>query len=218
VDGESLGVIDFDDCGFSWFFCDFAATVSFMEHEPVVDQLQHARLEGYRTVAPVSREDEAMLPAFVMLRRMLLTAWLASHSDTETARRLRAGYTGRTIAMGDAIPANVVTRAFERSGGRPAEASCREIRASHLSHQFRTRNDIDKAHQTRSESSENAVKSTKLIDILPLITVWLQVQVLSELTTKSIAVQSPVCGRGGLSPQVSAKVPSWSERAAPHRP
>jgi hypothetical protein len=33
-------------------------------------------------------------------------------------------------------------------------------------------------------------------------------------TMKSIAVQSPVCGRGGLSPQVSAKVPSSSERAA----
>ena len=54
----------------------------------------------------------------------------------------------------------------------------------------------------------------KPILILPLITVWLQVRVLSEPATKSIAVESPVCGRGGLSPQVSGKVPSWSERAA----
>jgi Ser/Thr protein kinase RdoA (MazF antagonist) len=101
VDGERLGVIDFDDCGFSWFFYDFAAAVSFMEHEPVVAQLQDAWLEGYRTVAPVLREDEAMLPAFVMLRRMLLTAWLASHSDTDTARRLGTGYTDGTVAMGE---------------------------------------------------------------------------------------------------------------------
>jgi hypothetical protein len=32
---------------------------------------------------------------------MLLTAWLASHSDTETARRLGTGYTDGTVAMGE---------------------------------------------------------------------------------------------------------------------
>jgi Ser/Thr protein kinase RdoA (MazF antagonist) len=101
VDGARLGIIDFDDCGFSWFFYDFAAAVSFMEHEPIIAELQHAWLEGYRQVAPVSKADEAMLPVFVMLRRMLLTAWLASHSDTETARRLGTGYTAGTVAMGE---------------------------------------------------------------------------------------------------------------------
>jgi Ser/Thr protein kinase RdoA (MazF antagonist) len=101
VDGARLGIIDFDDCGFSWFFYDFAAAVSFMEHEPIVAELQHAWLEGYRQVAPVSKADEAMLPVFVMLRRMLLTAWIASHSDTETARRMGTEYTEGTVAMGE---------------------------------------------------------------------------------------------------------------------
>jgi Ser/Thr protein kinase RdoA (MazF antagonist) len=101
VDGARLGVIDFDDCGFSWFFYDFAAAVSFMEHEPIVAELQDAWLEGYRQVAPVSKADEAMLPVFVMLRRMLLTAWIASHSDTETAVRLGTEYTEGTVAMGE---------------------------------------------------------------------------------------------------------------------
>jgi Ser/Thr protein kinase RdoA (MazF antagonist) len=101
VDGARLGIIDFDDCGFSWFFYDFAAAVSFMEHEPIVAELQNAWLEGYRQIAPVSKADEAMLPAFVMLRRMLLTAWIASHSDTETARRLGTGFTEGTVAMGE---------------------------------------------------------------------------------------------------------------------
>ena len=36
-----------------------------------------------------------------------------------------------------------------------------------------------------------------IIDSLPLITVWLQVRVRSEPTTKSIVGQSIVCGRGG---------------------
>jgi hypothetical protein len=47
-----------------------------------------------------------------------------------------------------------------------------------LPHQFRTRNDLIKAQRTRTKSNENTAKSTKLIDILPLITVWLQVRVL----------------------------------------
>jgi Ser/Thr protein kinase RdoA (MazF antagonist) len=75
--------------------------VSFMEHEPVVTALQASWLDGYRTIAPVSREDELMLPIFVMLRRMLLTAWIASHSDTETARKLGMDYTDGTVAMGE---------------------------------------------------------------------------------------------------------------------
>jgi Ser/Thr protein kinase RdoA (MazF antagonist) len=101
VDGARLGIIDFDDCGFSWFFYDFAAAVSFMEHEPIVAELQNAWLEGYRQIAPVSKADEAMLPVFVMLRRMLLTAWIASHSDTETARRMGTEYTEGAVAMGE---------------------------------------------------------------------------------------------------------------------
>lgn len=101
VNGPRLGVIDFDDCGFSWFFYDFATAVSFMEHEPLVAELQACWLDGYRTISPVSRDDELMLPVFVMLRRMLLTAWIASHSDTETARRLGTNYTEGTVAMGE---------------------------------------------------------------------------------------------------------------------
>jgi Ser/Thr protein kinase RdoA (MazF antagonist) len=72
-----------------------------MEHEPIVADLQNAWLEGYRQIAPVSKADEAMLPIFVMLRRMLLTAWIASHSDTETARRLGTEYTNGTVAMSE---------------------------------------------------------------------------------------------------------------------
>jgi Ser/Thr protein kinase RdoA (MazF antagonist) len=73
VEGDRLGIIDFDDCGFSWFFNDFAAAASFIEHQSIVPELQAAWIEGYREVAAVSKEDEAMLPVSVMLRRMLLT-------------------------------------------------------------------------------------------------------------------------------------------------
>ena len=100
ADGARLGVIDFDDCGFCWHLYDFAAAVSFMEHEPVVPSLMQAWVAGYREVAPLADADVALLPTFVMLRRMLLTAWLASHAETPTAQALGAGYTAGTVAMG----------------------------------------------------------------------------------------------------------------------
>lgn len=101
IDGDRLGVIDFDDCGFGWFAYDFAAAISFFEHDPVIPALQAAWVEGYRTVAPLSVEDEAMLPTFIMLRRLLLTAWVAGHSETPTAQEVGPGYTDGTVIMAD---------------------------------------------------------------------------------------------------------------------
>ncbi|MEM8759566.1 MAG: phosphotransferase, partial [Pseudomonadota bacterium] len=96
-----IGVIDFDDCGFGWFMYDFAAAVSFYEHEPFIPDVQAAWIEGYREVADLPAEDEAMLGTFVMLRRLLLTAWLASHAETPTAQELGNGYTDGTVALAE---------------------------------------------------------------------------------------------------------------------
>lgn len=103
VDGDTLSVIDFDDCGFSWYLYDFAAAISFIEHEPIVPELQAAWIAGYRTVAPLSDEECDILPAFIMLRRMLLTAWIASHSETPTAQALGEAYTQGTVALARAF-------------------------------------------------------------------------------------------------------------------
>ncbi|SFH84922.1 phosphotransferase enzyme family protein [Albimonas pacifica] len=97
-----LGVIDFDDCGFGWFAYDFAAAISFLETEPYIPDLAAAWLEGYAAVAPLPPEAEAMLPHMIMLRRMLLTAWIASHAETPTAQELVAdGYTSGTVALAE---------------------------------------------------------------------------------------------------------------------
>jgi Ser/Thr protein kinase RdoA (MazF antagonist) len=100
ADGAQLGVIDFDDCGFCWHLYDFAAAVSFMEDNPAVPALMRAWVAGYRAVAPLPDGDAALLPCFVMLRRMLLTAWLASHAETPTAQALGARYAAGTVALG----------------------------------------------------------------------------------------------------------------------
>jgi len=97
---DGLGVIDFDDCGYSWFIYDFASAISFHEMNPIVPELQSAWLEGYRSIRPLSAEDEAMIPDFIMYRRLLLTAWIASHAETDTAKDAGlAAYTAGTLAL-----------------------------------------------------------------------------------------------------------------------
>ena len=97
--GGGLAAIDFDDCGFGWFFYDFAAAVSFAEDDPDLPELRRAWLAGYRTVAPVTGEDEAMLSAFVMLRRILLTAWIASRRGSPVADGFGEGFTAGTVRL-----------------------------------------------------------------------------------------------------------------------
>jgi Ser/Thr protein kinase RdoA (MazF antagonist) len=102
VDGLDVRVIDFDDCGFSWFMYDFATTVSFFEDHPQVPELQAAWVDGYRSVAPLDPADEAELDTFVMLRRLLLVAWIGSHHAFATeAADLGAGFTESSCALAE---------------------------------------------------------------------------------------------------------------------
>lgn len=106
ADGDRLGVIDFDDCGFGWFAFDFAASVSLMEADPALGDLQDAWLTGYASVAPLSPEDRAMLPAFVMLRRIQLTAWGATHAETPTGARAGRAYAEGTVDLAERFLTN----------------------------------------------------------------------------------------------------------------
>ncbi len=99
VADERLGIIDFDDCGFCWFIYDFAAAISFYETDPSIPMLQNAWVKGYRSVTTLGQEDVNQIPTFIMLRRILLTAWLASHSETPTGQELGSTYTDGTVAL-----------------------------------------------------------------------------------------------------------------------
>jgi Ser/Thr protein kinase RdoA (MazF antagonist) len=102
VDGDRTIVIDFDDCGLAWFMYDWATAVSFMEDHPQVPELQAAWVEGYRSIARLSAEDEAELSTFVMLRRLLLVAWIGSHHTFATeAAELGAGFTAGTCELAE---------------------------------------------------------------------------------------------------------------------
>ena len=99
IDGGTTKVIDFDDCGFGWLMYDCATTLSFFEHRPEVPALVAAWLRGYRRVIDLPRADEEEIPTFVMLRRLLLVAWIGSHSETELARSMGVEYTEGTVPL-----------------------------------------------------------------------------------------------------------------------
>jgi Ser/Thr protein kinase RdoA (MazF antagonist) len=99
VDGDHVKVIDFDDCGFSWFMYDAATPVSFYEHEPQVPELLEHWKVGYRQVRELSSADEAEIPTFVMLRRLLLVAWIGTRRDTDLAKSMGAAYSEGTVAL-----------------------------------------------------------------------------------------------------------------------
>ena len=99
IDGPTTKVIDFDDCGFGWLMYDCATSVSFFEHKPEVPELVAAWLRGYRKVVDLPRADEEEIPTFVMLRRLLLVAWVGSHSETELARSMGVEYTEGTVPL-----------------------------------------------------------------------------------------------------------------------
>lgn len=99
IDNGEIKVIDFDDCGFSWYMYDAAAAVSFYEHLPQVRGLLDCWLEGYRTVSDVSPAEEEEVPTFLMMRRLMLVAWTGSHAETALARSLGESYTKQTVAL-----------------------------------------------------------------------------------------------------------------------
>jgi Ser/Thr protein kinase RdoA (MazF antagonist) len=99
VDNSNIKVIDFDDCGFGWHMYDAATPVSFHEHETQVPDLIESWKNGYRRVIDLAKVDEAEIPTFMMMRRLLLVAWIGSHKETDLAKSMGPAYTEGTVAL-----------------------------------------------------------------------------------------------------------------------
>jgi Ser/Thr protein kinase RdoA (MazF antagonist) len=108
VDGDKVTILDFDDCGDSWYLYDLAATLTFNEGRPDVDELIAAWVDAYRTVEPLSREDEAEIKTFLMLRRLMLSAYVGLRDDTDLARELgETGFSGETCRLAESYLSEV---------------------------------------------------------------------------------------------------------------
>jgi Ser/Thr protein kinase RdoA (MazF antagonist) len=101
LDGPRTYVIDFDDCGYSWYLYDLATALTLVEDASFAPELVAAWLRGYQRMRTLDRDDLAAIPSLVMLRRILIVAWLASHADAELARTDGAHHTRVTCELAD---------------------------------------------------------------------------------------------------------------------
>lgn len=102
VNGDQLTAIDFDDCGFGWWAYDLASALSFIETDPRLPELIAAWVEGYTRIASLNPQDRAMIPSLIFLRRVLLTAWLSTRADSDTAQNLGGpAYTQGTLDLAE---------------------------------------------------------------------------------------------------------------------
>lgn len=102
ADGDDIQVIDFDDCGFSWYLYDLACALTFNEARSDVDALIASWVEGYRTIEPLSAADETEIPTFLMLRRLMLSAYAGLRPDTELAHEMAQNrFAAETCALAE---------------------------------------------------------------------------------------------------------------------
>jgi Ser/Thr protein kinase RdoA (MazF antagonist) len=96
-----ITVIDFDDSGWGWNLADLGAVVSWIEDSPEAERIAAEWLRGYQKVRALPEEHLALIPTFVMLRRIQLTAWIASHADADAAKAIGPGYAVGTARLAE---------------------------------------------------------------------------------------------------------------------
>ena len=89
IDDEEPRVIDFDDCGESWFLHELAVALYPHEGRPDFDAARDALVRGYRRRGSLPDATLAELPTFLMARRLCTLGWTFSRSETEHAAEQR---------------------------------------------------------------------------------------------------------------------------------
>src|SRR4051794_1325681 len=98
VDGGETYVIDFDDCGYSWFLYDLAGALTFIEDREDLAQLIAAWARG---PGGLPADALAVLATLIMLRRLLVLAWIGSHASTPLALQEGVAYTRVTCELAE---------------------------------------------------------------------------------------------------------------------
>lgn len=88
VAGDTIRVIDFDDCGWSWVGFELVTSTFPLLLSGGFDVGCEGWLEGYRTARPFPAAELDALPAFVMARALSYLGWPAGRPEIATQRKL----------------------------------------------------------------------------------------------------------------------------------
>ncbi|MEX5730046.1 Ser/Thr protein kinase RdoA (MazF antagonist) [Rhodovulum iodosum] len=102
-DGHHARLIDFDDCGFGFRLYDLGTALSQNLEEPALDAIATGLVEGYATLRPLTRDDHAILPVFVMLRTLASVGWTIPRRASDDPQ-VRA-YLNRALRTAHAVMA-----------------------------------------------------------------------------------------------------------------
>jgi Ser/Thr protein kinase RdoA (MazF antagonist) len=81
-------IIDFDDCGDSWYGFELATALFPLLLQPNLAVARNAYLGSYRRIRPLSEETVELLPTFLMARTLSYAGWPAGRPEMEEGRRL----------------------------------------------------------------------------------------------------------------------------------
>jgi Ser/Thr protein kinase RdoA (MazF antagonist) len=87
-DGTTV-VIDFDDCGASWYLYELASALYPHEGSPSFAERRDMLIDGYRQITALPENELEELPTFLMGRRLATLGWTFSRADTPHAERQR---------------------------------------------------------------------------------------------------------------------------------
>jgi Ser/Thr protein kinase RdoA (MazF antagonist) len=106
-DGRHAHLIDFDDSGFGFRLYDLGTALSQNLEEPALNEIATGLVEGYATQRPLTDDDLAMLPVFVMLRTLASVGWtmprLAADDPRNRAYLNRAVRTAHAVLEGQTL-------------------------------------------------------------------------------------------------------------------
>ncbi len=89
VAADATTVIDFDDCGPSWYVYELASVLYPLVDDERFQRCADALVAGYRRSGKFADDALAELPTFLMCRRLATLGWTFSRAETAHARRQR---------------------------------------------------------------------------------------------------------------------------------
>lgn len=103
VDGDSVALIDFDDCGYGWRLFDIATTLLRNRQEEHYALIKSSLLEGYRSRRKLEAAALAHLPLFLLLRSLTYIGWAGERPELPDAAARMARYVKDARQLADAL-------------------------------------------------------------------------------------------------------------------
>jgi Ser/Thr protein kinase RdoA (MazF antagonist) len=74
--------------------------LSFIDQAAGASSLRAAWLDAYTAIRPLAAVDLAIIDAMVLLRRVVLLAWIGTHGETQLAQAHAASFAADTARAG----------------------------------------------------------------------------------------------------------------------